>query len=102
MPTPPGCPEADNEIAEPSEPVIAALMVSVPEVPLRTEIDGDEALSVKSPVAVEVTVSDTVVLSTVPSEPVPVTGIVNVPVEAFADAVNVSTELPFAAIGFTL
>ena len=50
----------------------------------------------------EVTVSETVVDSTVPSNPVPVTVTVDVPTEAFAAAVKVRVVLPFPAKEFGL
>ena len=75
MVAPPGCPEADSEIAEPSEPVTTASMVTLPELPLATEIEVGLALSEKSPLPLPVTVSVTVVVAVVlPEVPVTVIG----------------------------
>jgi hypothetical protein len=73
-PLPP--PEADRLIAESKPPDTAVVIVDVPELRLGTVIEEGEALTVKLGVApLEVTVSDTLVVSVVLPE-VPVTVIV--------------------------
>jgi hypothetical protein len=64
-------PEADKEIAELNPPETVVVMVEVPELPLTTVTVVGDALMVKLG-DVPVTVSETVVVATVPPE-VPVT-----------------------------
>ena len=101
MDVPLPCPDAESEIVEMLPWVTVVVIVEVPEDPLATLRDVGFAEMVKIGVAA-VTVRFTIVVSTVPSEPVPVTVTTNAPVGAVGVAVNVSTELPDAVIGFLL
>jgi hypothetical protein len=63
--TPVGWPLAVNAIAELKPPETAVVIVDVPLLPCTTETEVGEAEMVKAGVGVEVTVSETLVVSTV-------------------------------------
>lgn len=92
------CPDADNEIEEMLPRVTPVAIVDLPEVPLVMLSDVGFAEMVKLDGAV-VTFRLTVVVATVPSEPIPVMVTENVPVAAAAVEEKVRTELPDGAIG---
>lgn len=73
--TPVGWPVADKAIAELKPPDTAVVIVDVPLLPCTTETEVGEAEMVNAGVAVAVTVSETVVVSTVlPEVPFTVMG----------------------------
>jgi hypothetical protein len=90
-------PDADSEIEEMVPEVTVVEMVDVPEDPRATVSEVGFAPIVKFEGAA-VTVKLTVVVSTVPSLPVPVTVTAFVPVVAVPVAVNVRIELPLLPI----
>ena len=95
--TPEGRPDALSVVAELKPPVLVTVIVLVPLVPCVTVTDVGEALTLKAGVAVELTVSASVVVAVrLPEVPVIVT--VEVPVVAVALAVNVNTLVP--VVGF--
>lgn len=95
--TPVGRPVALNVVAELKPPVLVIVMVLVPLAPWVTVTEAGEAAMVKFGVAVEFTVSASVVVAVrLPEVPVMVT--VDVPVVAVALAVSVSTLVP--VVGF--
>lgn len=65
------CPDADRLIAEPRLPETVVVIVELPELPLVIDKEVGEAETVKDPVDVEVTVSETVVVCVMPP-PMPV------------------------------
>jgi len=87
-------PVADNAIAELNPPVTVDVMVTFPE-PLRAILIDVGDTPMENPATVPFTVSEIVVVSTVPSIPVPVTVTLDVPIVALELAVNVKVELPF-------
>lgn len=93
------CPEADNEIEEMLPWVTVVVILVVPEEPLATLRDVGLAPMVKLDGAA-VTVRLTVVASTVPSAPVPVTVTLVVPVAAVALATKVIVVFPEGPKGF--
>ena len=94
------CPVAESEMEEMLPDVTVVVMVEEPEEPLETLREVGLAAMVKAEAVVPVTVRAMVAVSTVPSAPVPVTVMVEVPAVAVAEAVKDSTEAPVAAIGF--
>jgi len=95
--TPVGCPLADKVIAESKPPETAVVTVDEPLAPCATETEVGEAEMVKAGVGVEVTVSETEVVSVVLPE-VPFTVMVYVPVVVDEATVNVRVEVPAPVI----
>jgi hypothetical protein len=95
--TPVGWPVADNAIAALKPPETAVVMVDEPLPPWTTETEVGAAEMVKLGLAVAVTVSETMVVSTVLPE-VPVTVMLYVPVAVDEATVNVIFDVPVPVI----
>jgi len=91
--TPEGKAEVDSEIAALKPPLTVVEIVLLPELPWVTDRLVGEALTVKSGVAVAVTVSEIVTVWVIPP-PLAVTVTLVVPVVAVLLAVKVRVELP--------
>jgi hypothetical protein len=91
--TPEGKPEAENEIAELNPPLTVVESFVLPVLPWTIDTLAGEALTAKSGVAVEATVSATVVVCVTPP-PLAVTVTFAVPTVAVPLAVRVSVALP--------
>ena len=99
--TPEGKPEAERETAALKPPLTVVDTVLVPELPWTTDTLEGEALTAKSGVAAEVTVSVMAAVCDTPP-PVAVTVTVAVPVVAALPAERVSVELPLPGAAIEL
>lgn len=95
--TPVGWPLADNAIAELKPPETVVVIVELPLLPCTTETEVGEAAMVKAGVGVEVTVSETLVVSVVLPE-IPDTVMLYVPVAVLEATVMVMVEVPAPVI----
>ena len=91
--TPEGAPDADNETKELKPPETAVVIVTLPDLPRVTVSAVGDALMLKSGLAADVTVRETVVVRVRPP-PMPVTVIVYVPVAVPEATAMVIVDVP--------